>query len=371
MSRKLVIKQLRQSDLSFFQAHLRRNPKVKQKGFNLDQKYIEGRFFPSLAAIAESRSRRQIPVQLTILGPGAAAAHTLMRKILKQEKNWRLNGEVIYDPDDQHGRYDLVRPDDFALMEFMGIAEPDAVKIVLLSSTHVADAALYRMIASRFPTNSMWELSEQELEQIIQDASPDVDHPIRDWLDASMIEDVGLGGGDSARRIARRPHGRGVSLQELRDARAAAEMTGRLGEELLHHHLEVSPWPGVVGYRWVSSENAVSLFDFELEMASGGCRSVDAKSTSGNFNNPIHMSIGELDEAANGGRPYDIVRLFEVREGRGMYRVAEDIGVRCRAVLDVLTGLPPGVSADSVSFPPTYFEFGAEEHLIEIPAEEP
>ena len=80
MPRKLVVKRLKASDLSFFHGYLRNHPQSKQKSFNLNRDVIEDQFFPSLSEIAESRPRKQLPVQLTFYGPGGAAAHTLMRR---------------------------------------------------------------------------------------------------------------------------------------------------------------------------------------------------------------------------------------------------------------------------------------------------
>ena len=366
MPRKLVVKRLKASDLSFFHGYLRNHPQSKQKSFNLNRDVIEDQFFPSLSEIAESRPRKQLPVQLTFYGPGGAAAHTLMRKILKQEKNWRLNGEVVYDPDDQPERYDILVPDDLALMEFTGSGEPSAVKVVLLSANHSEDANLFSAIDRHVPTPSMWVPGVGELERIIRAANPAADHPVRDWLDDALIEDVGLGGGQSAQRLENRRMGRGLTRAELQDAKDAAEAIGRRGEVLLNHHLENSLWPGVRGHVWIANENAVAPYDFELEMTSGVRRLVDAKSTSGDFDNPLHMSLGEISIAVNGENPYDIARFYSVREGWGHFRIASDIGSQLRPILDVLALLPNGVSPDSLSFEPSFFDFSPEEYIVEI-----
>lgn len=371
MHRRLVVKRLRASDLSFFNAYLRRHLQAKQKGFNLDQAVVEKQFFPSLAEIADSLPRNQIPVQLVLHGPGGAQAHVLMRKILKQEKNWRLNGEVIHDPDDQPGRYALLAPDDFALMDFVGTAGPDSVKAVLVSAASPADAALHRSIAAHFPTGSMWVPTVVEVEQIVRAANVVSDHPVRDWLDDELIEDIGLGGGESTRTLVKRRRGRGMSRDELHDARAAANVIGRRGEDLLDRHLKLTPWPGVVRHQWVADNNAVSPFDFEIEMITGERRVLEAKSTSGRFENPLHMSLGEIDEAANGVLPYDIVRLYEVGEGEAKFRIAYNVGGKLAPVLAALAALPAGITLDSLSFLPDYFDFDAQVHRVEVNDEVP
>lgn len=366
MSRKIAIKRLRPSDLSFFHAYLREHPKAKQKSFNLDRTVIEERFFPALSEIAAARPRGQIPIQLTLYGPGGAGGHTLMRKILKQEKNWRLNGEVVHDPDDQPGRYSNVAPDDFALMEFAGSGEPSAIKIVLLSGSDRADAVLHQAISSGFPGGSMWVPTVGELEKIIDAASPSADHPVRDWLDDSLIEDVGFGGGGAAIRLARRRRSRGLSHAELQQAKLSAETTGHRGEELLNHYLTHTPWAGVTGHRWVARENAVAPYDFELDTGAG-TRFLDAKSTAGDFNNELHMSLGEIYQAVHGGVPYDIARLYELREGWAKFKVASGVGSKLVPVLTHLEGLPPEVKPDSLAIKPEFFEFDAVERVAEIP----
>ena len=76
-------------------------------------------------------------------------------------------------------------------MEFTGSGEPEAVNVVLLSATHPADAALHSAITAKF-SGSMWVPSADELEQFVDIENPADSHPVRDWLDDALIEDVGL-----------------------------------------------------------------------------------------------------------------------------------------------------------------------------------
>ena len=251
-------------------------------------------------------------------------------------------------------------------MEFTGSGVPSAVKIVLLSANHSEDGNLFSAIDRHVATQSMWVPRAGQLEEIIEAANPAAEHPVRDWLDDALIEDVGLGGGQSAQRLGNRRRGRGLTRTELQDAKDAAEATGRRGEELLNHHLENLLWPGVQSHVWVASENAVAPYDFELEMTSGARRLVDAKSTSGDFDNPLHMSLGEMAIAVNGGKPYDIARFYSVREGWGKFRIASDIASKLRPILAALELLPKGVSPDSLSFDASYFDFESREFVVEL-----
>ena len=72
MSRKLAIKKLKASDLSFFLPFLNRFPQAKQKGFNLDRRVIEHVLFPTLTAEVAAAPDNRAPVALTFVGPGGA-----------------------------------------------------------------------------------------------------------------------------------------------------------------------------------------------------------------------------------------------------------------------------------------------------------
>ena len=89
MNRKIAIKRLSASDLTFFEHQFRNTAGTKQKAFNLDRAVFDDELYPSLPlAIGNDR----VPINLSIFGPGLEGLHNLQRKILKQQKNWRLNG---------------------------------------------------------------------------------------------------------------------------------------------------------------------------------------------------------------------------------------------------------------------------------------
>lgn len=370
MSRKLAIKKLKGSDLSFFHDYLTKNPQAKQKGFNLDKRIIETALFPSMKDVIDNMPGKRAAVALSLFGPGAASEQLLMRKILKQEKNWRLNGEEIYTPSDQLGRYDILAPDDIALIEFSGSSAPNAVKIVLLAAAHEMDTSTHAAFEAAFPGGAMHVLSEDEIEGVIRLGAPPADHPIRDWLDKDLLEDIGNGSGDATERlIAKRP-GRGLTQAEFQKAKARAEEVGRLGEELLDHHFRTTPHPDIVSYEWISQVNAISPYDFLLNQTNTGTQHADAKSTGGPFKNPIHLSIGEIDHALRSGISYSIYRLYNVKESSCTFRVARNIAPLLKPIIETLKAMPSGVKVDSLSFDPDYFDFGAHETNI-VTEEEP
>jgi hypothetical protein len=366
MSRKLALKKLTASDLSFFQSYFSRFPGVAQKGFNLDKKVIEAIFYPSLKSVIDAMPDKRSPVALIVVGPAGASPHVLMRKILKQEKNWRLNGEFIQDPYEQPGRYDVLVPNDIALLEFSGTGAPDSVKMVLLSAARAEDATTHAAFANAFPGGAMTVLAEDQIERLISLGNPPADHPIRDWLDKDLLEEVGRGSGDAIERLAVKRRGRGLSLGELQRAKANAEAVGRLGEFLLdYHYTSLQPHPRIATHEWVASINAIAPYDFLLTYVGGGHRHVDAKSTAGAFGNHIHLSLSEVHHALNSGVPYHLCRLYKVRESGATFRIARNIADRLGPVVDTLSALPAGVKVDSLSFNPDFFNFDSTETAIE------
>jgi hypothetical protein len=365
MSRKLALKKLKASDLSFFQAYLNQYPQTKQKGFNLDRSVVENALFPSLTAGIEATAEKRAPVALTFFGPGGAPPYLLMRKVLKAQKNWRLNGEAVHNPDGEPHRFNAVAPGDIAVMEFSGASIPDAVRVVLLSATMAGDAATHAEFARAFPAESMSVLTEDDIERAIQAAATPADHPIRDWLDKDLLEELGRGDSDATQRLLVKRKARGVSTAELKKARTGAEAVGRLGEELLHFHLEAMTGVEVKSCEWVADVNAISPFDFQINCVDGTTRHVDAKSTAGPFGNPIHLSFGEIQHAIGSGIPFDIYRLYNVRDTGATLRVSKDIARRLIPIVQSLKSLPSGVKVDSLSFSPDYFGFDPTETAID------
>lgn len=291
-----------------------------------------------------------------MFGPGMAGAHSLARKVKRDAKNIRLNGEIVDDPVDQPNRYDILSPGDFAVMEFIGEALPKAVNVVLVASAHPDDSSTHAALKAILPSSndSMKVLSEEELESAINLATSPLSHPIRDWLDTALLENVGLGDAGAVEKLNKRRTGRGISPADFKASKDSAERTGRLGEELLDQFFRTPDLSGISSHEWVAQTNAISPFDFRLIVEDGSERHSDAKSTSGKFTNPIYMSVAEILHAVNSGIPYDIYRLFNVNETSASLRVARNVGPRLTLALDALKLIPTGVSVDSLSFEPSF-----------------
>lgn len=370
MSRKLALKKLKASDLSFFKTYFSRHPDVKQKAFNLNSSIVVDEFFPNLEAAVDASPGQRAPVTLTLFGPGGAAPHVLERKVLKQQKNWRLNGELVYAPEGAPTRYDDLQEGDIAIMEFSGASVPHAVKVVLLSATDETDKATHAAFNTAFETQSMVVLNEEDIANIIKAAGTRADHPINDWLDDELLEAVAQGDSEAAEKFQKLRPGRGLTDGELKRAKANAEKIGKQGEELLNYYLQHVADSDVAEYEWTSSVNAISPYDFKLGMSDGSIRHADAKSTGAGFNTPLYLSMAEIQHAMASGVPYDIYRLYHVTGSAGSLRIAKDIASKLPPILSALQALPGGVKAEALAFAPSYFDFETASTTITFPEEE-
>ena len=259
--RKITVKRLSASDLTLFDSHFQNSPGAKQKAFNLDRAVLVDSLYGSLPEIAAAG---QIALSLTIHGPGLYGPVQLMRKVLKQQKNWRLDGETIHDPAGEKGRFDTLQKGDFAILEFVGDAQPTAAQVYLVAAAVPHDARLHSELAAAYGT----QLSSRQgmlipvpdhLVQLIQTADPPLNHPVTALLDADSLEDAVQGGLSGLQTLQRRRGPRGISKEEFADSRRQAERIGRLGEELLNEHLGGQrDEQRIRDYVWVSDRNPIS-----------------------------------------------------------------------------------------------------------------
>ncbi|WP_186068780.1 hypothetical protein [Burkholderia gladioli] len=370
MPRKLALKRLTASDLTLFKWHFQNRPAGKQKAFNLDTNVLVGRLYPQLGEPALVPQPRY-PLDLYLCGPGLAPANNLQRKILKQQKNWRLNGELIDNPVESPELYNVLVPGDFALFEFAGDVTPTTANVVLIASALPEDEALHAELARRFADGSMWVLDDELVQEVLSEASPPAGHPLYDWADTSLLEDAALGGAAGAEAVNARRGSRSITPEDFMRARRIAEATGVAGEEFLNAYFEREREVGNIDdFEWTASINAVSLFDFRVLAKGGEVRLVDAKSTTGVFTNPIHLSLGELHKAVHGPEPYDIYRLYLVSADKAEMRIARNVGLRLRLVLKVFSSLPQEVKVDGISVQPDFLDFSEEGIILETSPDE-
>lgn len=368
MSRKLVLKRLTASDLTLFKYHFLNRPAGKQKAINMDAAVFVQQLYPSLPEAVTALPGGRITLELSIYGPGVAPVHKLLRKILKQQKNWRLNGEYIDNPDDAPSRYNELREGDFAVFEFTGLPFPTAAKIALISKSNTSDAKLHLEFERRFGESSMVALTPPMIEEIIETTTPPSDHPIHEWAGADVIEEAALGNAQSIEKLLKRRQGRGLSPEELMAAKASGERTGQLGEELIDIYFKGKKEAGeIVDYEWVSQSNAIAPYDFRVEWKGRQPTVLDVKSTRGGFDNPIHLSLGELVKSQRGPETYEIYRLYELTDRSARLRISNDVARSFKPILEAVADLPKGVTADGFSIAVGALRFAKE---VEIKLDE-
>ena len=364
-STKIAIKALTSSDLSFFKVHLRFS---KQKAINLNSDIFIDRFYPGLKG-----SYDPVFFPFTIIGPRGKAAHRLARKALRSPgaKNWRLNGEIIHDPDGEPGRYGGLAANDFAAITFEGNERPEAVKLVLISAND--DSKLHAAIASLFEftgKNTMIEVSEAiiaDLRAATIDAYPVDEHPFDAIVFRDTVEEVLFGNVAASASAGAPPPGRSVAMspQDLRRQLLAAEETGQLGEELFGNWL-ATKGHSEDDFEWTSQTHARSPFDYEVHTAKWIENTphvfIDVKTTRGPFDRPVHMSIAELrfaEVTAN----YRIARLYDIAGAKPRVRILTGVQPFAKSIIASLDALPAGVIADSVQIKPEVFVVELDEEL--------
>lgn len=364
MAAKIAVKKLTASDLTFFEWHFRTQNVGNQKSINLNADVFVDRLYPAIEEATRATGR--LPLDLWVSGPGAAPPINLQRKIIKggAYKNWRLDGEFIFNPPDAPQRFNVLKPGDFVVFSFEGDVVPAAATTVFVAGALPEDAALH----SAFDAlglggrNTMRAISESALGDIVARAQLPEDHPLVGLtLTEEELQEAALGSAAARARLVRGGHMLRVSPDALRRAREAGEEIGRLGEELVAAYLDRQQRAAAItGFEWVSRENAVAPMDFRISPFMAPVELADVKSTAGPFDREFHVSLAELKEMAAGGRLYRIYRVYEITETGAKLRISGDMKTRAEAVLTALRALPQDVTVDSVSMVPDGSLFGAE-----------
>ena len=361
MPYQIALKRLRRSDLTLFDPIWRRESEwfrlgqidrvSKQKAINLNAREFLNALYPGLREAAQAGVTR-IPLSVTIYGPNGAGAHEIARKAVRSpgSKNWRLNGETIHEPEGETGRYSHLVEGDLALLRFDGEPQPTAVVVALLSAA-AGEGEIIRELMNHMDDTGMVLIGPDELAAALDAVGVSREHPVwrlADDADAEAAVERAMEGDaaalDEVSRRRRRAGG-GVSLDQWLRARAAAEATGRAGEEL------VAEWLGreCDECEWVADAEPLSPFDL---LASGGPLSdgltyLDVKATKAGFTTRFIISWGEATFAAEADRPYRIVRVFDADSDTPVARISDPINEWARDLLEAADGFfPEGVRAD-------------------------
>lgn len=349
---KLAVKRLRQSDLSFFEPIYRRSNSSKQKALNLNRSVLTGQLYPDLE---ESGREKALPIRLHIWGPDAADELTLSRSITKEQKNWRLNGELVREPED--GRFSSIEPDDIAVIRFDGVGLPETVTLVIISAAAPADAAIHPALCE-LAGNSMSAVSPEGLLAAITDAP--AGHPVRLLVlgenELADLEDAAAGNPAAAERLAYRPN---ISRAALNAARERAGDIGYEGECLVAQWLGERQRSGVIrSWQWTAKHNAASPFDFELVEADGTQVRVEVKTTVSSQPRPFYISLAEVTTASGDGR-HDIYRLRKLSDEGAELRQSQGIGAWARNLLTACQTMPAGVTPQNFLVDEASFDWSA------------
>jgi hypothetical protein len=176
---RIAIKKLTGSDLTFFDSLYKRSNIGNQKAINLNADVFSKELYPDLAESTLGREL-EIPVSVTVLGPRPGKSYRFTRSITKKSayKNWRLNGAAVPDPEGEPGRFDDLVVGDLAVIEFIGDAVPEAVRIVIVSS--VDDPDLHRRLRDAVPDgrHSMVRVTRLRLSEIANSMFLGPDHEL-------------------------------------------------------------------------------------------------------------------------------------------------------------------------------------------------
>lgn len=362
MLRKLTVKRLTESDLTLFEWHFRRVDS-NQKAINLNANVFIDKLYPGLPATPTALGDK-IPLDLFVYGPGLEGEYNLQRKIVKGRtyKNWRLDGEFIFNPSERPDRFNTLVKGDLAVFEFFGDVRPESARVIFLGSGVPEDNSLHAAfggIVGDRPVDSMAALTPGQLARIAKDAGAPGDHPIFGLISLDGdLEVATLGDTQGTTRLRSVPSGRRVSRDVLLRARSNADRVGELGEQFVNSYLAAQKADGLIDdFVWASRDNATSPYDFWY---SAGDRRIllDSKATELNFDIRLHVSLSELRQMGYGPERYDLYRVFEMGETTAKLRISEDLGQWARGIVEVLEDLPGGVLADGVIVSPSSLPFG-------------
>ncbi|MFZ1754774.1 MAG: DUF3883 domain-containing protein [Caldilineaceae bacterium] len=307
---RIAIKQLTASDLSFFEGHLKLS---KQKAINLNRDVFVDDFFPGLTGSSES-----IHLTLTIIGPGGSLPYPISRKILRTKgaKNWRLNGEIVRNPEDAPDRFEKLESGDLAVLSFEGKDRPNGLILILISQAE--DGNLHSLLTSNAQLLGRQSMASVSLSDIdtwrmaTQNEYLEF-HPFEVLTQPDTIEDALFGERDDLVVLPRRTPGRLIPLttEQLQKQLLVAHETGLNGEELFHSWLLLDHKDQQID--WISATYARSPYDFKIQNPNWAQSEsevyVDVKTTKGDWDREFHVSLSELRFAA-ASTSYWVARIY-------------------------------------------------------------
>lgn len=174
---RFAVKKLTRSDLTFFEYQYRLQNAGNQKAINLNRRVFVDLIFP-LAGEAAGGVARQFPVPVTIYGPGMRSQpQVVTRKVISKggsQKNWRLNGEFVPDPEFDPTCYHELSADDYVVFGLEGEnGLPAAFYLVLLAQAEAQNVPIRDELSAFIGTRPMAEIPENLLAKFVSHAPSD------------------------------------------------------------------------------------------------------------------------------------------------------------------------------------------------------
>ena len=364
--RKIAIKRLTASDLTFFKWHFKNHPAGKQKAINLNADVFVDLLYPGLRHTTLSQGK--IPLDLHIFGPGLAGDYNVQRKIIKKPsyKNYRLDGEYIDDPEDLPDRFHILQEGDFVIFEFTGDPQPTSARAFFIAAEQQEDRkvheALSRLFGKKSSRKSMIAMEPHQLEELIASLDLPENHPVNLLILEPVLEDIVHGGIEGIEKLKKSPYRGILDRETLEQTRTTAQLIGQIGEEIVFAFLETRRDAGEIqDFEWVAGENAISPFDFRIFEKDNRVILIDVKATSGPFTSPLHVSFNELLMMRE-AEDYRIYRLYRVssEDMSARLRISENVHPLAVDLLRILEQLPEGVRPDGLSISPRILDFDEE-----------
>jgi len=317
------------------------------------------------------RAGNEFLIPLTIFGPDNKQALHIDRKLLLQDKNWRLNGAFIFDPLEDKTRFHDLQVGDFALLGFEGEEYPTAVDMLLIGKSYPQDAPVWNYINLRYSEyfdrrGGFRQIERSDIEDLSQELNLGFAYSVNRILDKFLVEEAIAGNMTAIQEMTLR--GCTLTMEQYEQAKMESKRTGHRGEAFIYILLSWKRNTGAIqDYKWQSIDAPFSPFDFIIQTMSG-LRKLEVKSTKRSFNERIYISIGELVEMAESAEPYDIIRVYEMSGGRCKYRIAADVGSWAAEKLSEINAL--SFKVDAIIVDPQMLQFADHGEIIDNNAQE-
>lgn len=376
---KVLLKRIAHSDLlifpDYYHAFIAKGGTSAQKAIALKAKVFRDQFYPILKTGSPGFKARH-EVQLTAFGPGGAGPIEKTSAITLAGNNWRLGGAFLPAPPSDPARFSSMAEGDLAVMIFEGAPYPERVSLTFISQASPADTAIFKALNAEIGSQDAVSVNPLRIAAILAATPPGhaahslpVDPDVAAALESAVLGDdeaFGAASGTVAKPGANPLQN--LTKDELKALLDQADATGRLGEALVDKLLETERLAGKLkSYSWMANDHAKCPYDFETTPGSGPKVRIDVKTTKGQFATRLFLAVSELKQAATGGLPYQIYRVYRAEAGKpAKLRRSKDITKVATNLLSHVSSLPKHVTIDGLWITPSLLEWESEEVISAI-----